>query len=372
MNDSLVRRFAAKMRIDWYMFIPALLLSLAGLITMNSFNGENYFFLRQSMWIAVSLAVFFAASSVDWRFLRRTRVVVPIFLATACVLALLFIAGHVVRGSQSWFRLGSLAFQPSDPAKVVAILILAKYFSRRHIEIRNIRHILVSGFYAFVIFLLVFLQPDFGGAVVILALWFGMVLVSGISKKHLGAVILLGAVASVCLWMFVFAPYQKARILTFIHPLADIHGTGYNAYQSTIAVGSGEVWGKGVGQGSQSKLRFLPEYETDFIFAAFAEEWGFVGTAVLMALCLLLFFRMINNAERAATNFETFFGLGLVILFAVHITIHAGMDMGVLPVTGITFPFMSYGGSHLLTEWLALGIFSSMSRHSLRLRAYEE
>ncbi len=166
------------------------------------------------------------------------------------------------------------------------------------------------------------------------------------------------------LWGFVFKPYQKARILNFVHPLSDIHGTGYNVYQSTIAVGSGQLLGKGVGFGTQSRLKFLPEYQTDFIFAAFSEEWGFIGTCLLLILCLLLLFRILNNASQAETNFESFFGLGLAILFTIHIVIHAGMNMGVLPVTGITFPFMSYGGSHLVTEWFSLGILSSMKGHS--------
>lgn len=353
------------------MFVPALLLSLAGLVTMNSFSGENYFFFRQSMWILISVIVFLIVSSVDWRFLRQTRILVPIFLATVMVLLALFSVGYVAKGAQSWFRLGSFGLQPSDPAKLVVVLMLAKYFSRRHIEIRNVRHVLVSGVYAFLIFILVFLQPDFGGAVMIFGIWLGMVLVSGISKKHLGIVALTGVVVVAGLWAFVFAPYQKARIVTFLHPLADVRGAGYNAYQSTIAVGSGEVWGKGIGQGSQSKLEFLPEYETDFIFAAFAEEWGFVGSAALLALCLFLLFRIVNNAERAPTNFETFFGLGMAILFAVQIVVHAGMNVGILPVTGITFPFMSYGGSHLLTEFFALGILSSMTRHSQGPRLME-
>jgi rod shape determining protein RodA len=265
---------------------------------------------------------------------------------------------------QSWFQFGALAFQPSDTAKMVLILILAKYFSRRHIEIKNMRHILVSGIYTLIIFLLVFLQPDFGGAVVILGIWLGMVLVSGISKKHLAFVAILGILFLTILWTSVFAPYQKARIVSFIHPLADIRGTGYNAYQSTVAVGSGEILGKGIGQGSQSKLQFLPEYETDFIFAAFVEEWGFVGATILLMLCLVLLLRIVVNAESAAANFETFFGLGVAILFIIHMAIHAGMNMGLLPVTGITFPFMSYGGSHLATEWFTLGVLSSMKRHS--------
>lgn len=199
---------------------------------------------------------------------------------------------------------------------------------------------------------------------VIFAIWLGMVLISGMSKKHLAFVGLLGLVISAGLWLFVFAPYQKARVISFIHPLSDVRGAGYNAYQSMVAVGSGQMFGKGIGQGSQSKLQYLPEYETDFIFAAFAEEWGFVGTVLLLTFCLLLLFRIVNNAEHSATNFETLFGLGVALFFSVHIAVNAGMNLGLLPVTGITFPFMSYGGSHLLTEWLALGILSSMKNRS--------
>ncbi len=352
------------MHVDWLLFVPAMLISLAGLVTMDSFSADQYFFVRQSIWILVSVILFFVASSIDWRFLRRTRILVFIFLITVVVLLLLFGLGHVVKGAESWFNLGFFAFQPSDPAKFVTILILAKYFSRRHVEIANIRHILVSSIYAFIIFILVFLQPDFGGAVIIFLIWFGMLLVSGISKKHLAIVAGLCLVVWVGLWVFVFQPYQKARIESFIHPLADIHGAGYNAYQSTIAVGSGQILGKGIGQGSQSKLLFLPEFQTDFIFAAFAEEWGLLGASLLLILCAVLLWRIIGNAIVSASNFEALFALGIFILFSIHIGIHAGMNMGFLPVTGITFPFMSYGGSHLATEWFALGMLSSMKGYS--------
>ena len=359
-----MKQFIEKATIDWYLFVPAFLISLAGLVTMDSFAGENYFFFRQSIWILVSVIIFIVAAQADWRFLRRTRILVFLFLITTALLAALLLFGEATRGVQGWFRLGPLTFQPTDLAKLVLIMILAKYFSRRHIEIRNIRHILISGGYAFILFILVFLQPDFGSATVIFGIWLGMVLVSGISKKHLAYVAIIGLSASAMLWMFVFVPYQKARIINFIHPMADIRGTGYNAYQSTVAVGSGQILGKGVGQGSQSKLSYLPEYETDFIFAAFAEEWGFVGATILLFLSTVLLLRIINNASVSATNFETLFGLGAAILFILHIGIHAGMNMGVMPVTGLVFPFMSYGGSHLVTEWFLLGILSSFKRHS--------
>ncbi|MDB5194614.1 MAG: mrdB [Parcubacteria group bacterium] len=364
MFSALRHFFRDTLSVDWMMFIPALLISLAGLVTMNSFSGDSHYFSHQVIWLSISVVVFFAATSMDWRFLRRTRVLVPMYLGTALLLLLLFVLGHVANGARSWFSLGGFAFQPSDFAKVVVILMLAKYFSRRHIEIRNLRHIIVSGVYAFIIFILIALEPDFGGAVIIFGIWFGMVLVSGISKKHLFSVLALGTIVVAILWGFVFAQYQKDRIKTFLHPLADIHGAGYNAYQSTIAVGSGQILGKGIGYGTQSKLLFLPEYQTDFIFAAFAEEWGFIGSVLLLILCMALLFRIIDNSRNAATNFEALFGLGLAVLYTIHIVIHAGMNMGFLPVTGITFPFMSYGGSHLVIEWLSLGVLSGMKRYS--------
>lgn len=350
--------------IDWLLFWSVLLITLAGLVTMNSFVGERYFFDRQIIWISISLCIFFIASMIDWRFLRKTEVIVSLFVFFCGLLVLLFGLGSIVKGAQSWFDFGGFSFQPSDPVKLVLILVLAKYFTRRHVEIAHIRHLIISGVYALVLIGLVIVQPDFGSAIILFGIWFGMVLVSGISKKHLFAVIVLGVAAFAILWLFIFQPYQKQRILTFIHPLADIRGTGYNAYQSTIAVGSGQILGKGIGYGTQSKLQFLPEYETDFIFAAFAEEWGFIGVVILLALYGIVISRIIQNAMCGASNFETLFGLGLAILFMVHIIIHVGMNIGLLPVTGTTIPFMSYGGSHLLTEYLGLGILMGMRRYS--------
>lgn len=354
--------------IDWTLFLSAFLISAAGLVTMNSFSGDSLFFEKQIIWIAVSVIVFFIFSFVDWRFLRRTSAVVALYAISIFVLLSLFLLGSVVKGSQSWFSFGFLSFQPSDPVKLVAILMLAKYFSRRHVEIAHIRHILVSALYIFVLFVLVFLQPDFGSAIILFMIWLGMVLVSGISKKHLLAVFLIGTISFALMWSFAFKPYQKQRILTFIHPLADIQGTGYNAYQSTVAIGSGEIMGKGIGYGTQSKLQFLPEYETDFIFAAFAEEWGFVGVIVLFILFATLFWRVLKISFHGATNFEVLFGLGVFILFLSHFIIHVGMNIGLLPVTGTTIPFMSYGGSHLLTEFMALGILMGMRSYKKQTR----
>jgi len=352
-------------RVDWLLVGAAVLLVGAGILTMNSFETEsNYFFRNQLVWLGLSLAVMFSLSFVDFRFLRRTSVVVMLFLLSVAVLLLVFVFGEVVLGAQSRFDVGLFAIQPADPIKLVLIIVLAKYFSRRHIEIANIRHILVSGFYAFILFALVLVQPDFGSAIILGMIWFGMILVSGLSKKHLLAVILIGAVSFAGLWFFGFQEYQKQRIRTFLNPLTDLQGAGYNAYQSMVAVGSGQVLGKGIGYGTQSKLQFLPEYETDFIFAAFAEEWGFVGVVLLFTLFGVVIWRVLMHAMHGATNFEMLFGVGLATLFMAHFVVHIGMNIGLLPVTGTTVPFLSYGGSHLITEFVGLGILLGMRRYS--------
>lgn len=336
----------------------------AGLATMYSFTGSNIFFERQLIWIVLGFITMIVLSQIDWRFLRNTRVVLILFSLSVAVLLALFIFGTVTQGAQSRFNLGFLFVQPSDPIKLVLVIVLAKYFSRRHVEIARLRHVFISGVYAFVLFALIAVQPDFGSAIILFFTWFGMVLVSGISKRHLALVFGLGAVAFLGLWMFVFQDYQKARIITFVDPLADIQGTGYSVYQSTIAIGSGQVVGKGFGYGTQSRLDFLPEYETDFIFAAFAEEWGLIGVLIITFLFGIVIWRMLSIARHGQTNFEVFFGLGLIMIFVSHLIVHVGGNVGLLPVTGTTMPFLSYGGSHLMMEFAGIGMLLGMRRYA--------
>ncbi|MFA7285929.1 MAG: rod shape-determining protein RodA [Candidatus Paceibacterota bacterium] len=353
-------------KIDWILVFLVLPVVSFGLITMRSFSSTESggdFFSKQLIWVGLSFVVFFIFSFIDFSFLKQTGVLVSLFLFFAFVLLALFVLGNVAKGAKSWFDFGGVSFQPVDMMKLVLILILAKYFSRRHVEIKDFKHIFISGLYALVPFILVFLQPDFGSAMVIFFIWLGMVLVSGISKKHLLVVFGGAALIFLVLWTSVFAPYQKKRISTFINPLSDIQGSGYNVFQSTVAVGSGQILGKGVGFGTQSRLKFLPESQTDFIFAAFSEEWGFLGATTLLILFGLIIWRILYFASYGASNFETLFALGIAIYFITHILINIGMNIGVMPVTGIPLPLMSYGGSHLLTEFAALGILVSMHRY---------
>ncbi len=368
-----LRRIA---NIDWVLFLVAIPLLGAGLVTMKGLSpqvggllGESgdYYFTRQLIWIFLAFAVFFVCSFVDWRFLKNGGLLLTLLIVNLALLAFLLVAGTATRGSSRWIHFASFSISPSDPVKLLLILILAKYFSRRHIEIANIKYILVSLTYAAIPAVLVFFQPDFGSSIIIGAIWLGMVLVSGISKKHLLFIILMAILIFAVSWFFILKPYQKNRILTFLNPLSDPRGAGYNALQSMIAVGSGQIWGKGIGYGTQSRLEFLPEHQTDFIFAAFAEEWGFIGVLIIFAFLGIVAWRILINSFNGQSNFERLFGIGMAIFIVIQSAIHIGMNIGLLPITGIPLPFMSYGGSGLLTVFAGLGILMGMRRYSINI-----
>lgn len=335
---------------------------LAGLITISNFGDDNLLFYKQLTWIVISIITFIVLSSISYDWLKTTNFVLIFYFLSLGLLTITVILGKVAKGSQAWLSLGFASFQPSDFTKLALIILLAKYFSKRHIEIANIRHILVSGVYAVIPFFLIMLQPDLGSGLVILAIWGGMILVSGIRLRHLALVIGTGAVAFALAWVFLFVPYQKNRILNFLDPLRDIRGSGYNAYQSTIAVGNGGLTGTGVGYGTQSKLKYLPEHKTDFVFAAFSEEWGFAGAFTLIILFISLLLYFVYLAYVGKSNFETLFTYGVVFWLLTHTTINIGMNLGVLPVTGLPLPYMSYGGSHLLLETVAAAMVMGMAR----------
>ena len=271
-----------------------------------------------------------------------------------------------MRGAASWIKVGLFNIDPSEPMKLILVLLLAKYLSRRHIAIARIGVLLISGFYVALPAFLIFLQPNFGTAAMLGLLWLGMALVSGIRIRHLLALIFLGALSALILWLAVLLPYQKARIISFLDPYQDARGAGYHALQSMIAVGSGGTWGRGIGLGTQSRLAFLPEHETDFIFAAFAEEWGFIGTALLMFFYGVVLWRILHAGMYAESNFEKLFAAGIALLLFFQSSIHFGMNIGVFPITGLGLPMVSYGGSSLITTFFALGILESFSIHRHR------
>ncbi len=347
---------------EWPLLVIPAALAILGIVTMHNFGDDGSLAPRQIIWLGVGVVVFIICATVDMRVIRRTPVILTGYAISVALLLLLLVAASSVQGARSWFDLGFFTFQPSDPIKLVFIALMAKYFSRRHVEIGDFRHVIVSGAYAAGLILLILVEPDLGTAAIFSIVWFGMILVSGISKKHLAIIVTVAAVTLAGLWTFALRDYQRDRIVSFLNPAADIHGAGYNAYQATVAVGSGEVMGKGIGYGTQSKLQFLPEYETDFIFASYAEEWGFIGVLLVLLLYGILLARLLSIARKSATNFDAFFTIGVALLFTAHVFIHAGINLGLLPVTGTTIPFMSYGGSHLIVEFAALGIIASLAR----------
>lgn len=361
----------SRLNIDWLLVVAIIPLVLAGLMTMRPLgdnqDGATVFFIRQIIWIGLGFLIFFVFSAVDWRFLRNSGVLFAFFAFAIITLIFLFIFGSNVRGSNSWFVFRFFSVEPSDPIKLLIILVLSKYFSRRHVDIANFKHILVSAFYAGVPALLVFFQPDLGSALVIFLIWFAMVSVSGINKRHLFLVLAVVALVFSVSWFFVLRPYQKARILTFLDPTRDPRGAGYNVLQSIIAVGSGQFTGKGFGLGTQSRLNFLPEHRTDFIFAAFAEEWGFIGVTMIFFFFGILIWRILRNAFWGEGNFERLFGIGLAIFLMTHFFLHVGMNIGILPVTGLNMPFLSYGGTNLITIFAGLGILMGMRKYSQRI-----
>jgi rod shape determining protein RodA len=364
MDESVRNTPWATFKIAWPLYAIAFALSILGIITMNTFGQGASLAGRQIVWLVISTIVFGACATIDMRFIRRTPVIFAGYVAVAILLAALLVIGHRTLGAKSWFDFGFFSFQPADPAKLILIALMAKYFSRRHQEIGHFWHVIVSAAYAGALILLILVEPDLGMAVIFASIWLGMVLISGIPMRHLAIVFGIGLVAVAALWFGGLHPYQRARIMAFVNPAADIHGSGYNAYQAVVASGSGQVFGKGIGYGTQSKLRFLPEYETDFIFSAFAEEWGFIGVIFVLLLYALLLFQMLALARRMPTNFDALFTIGVAILFLASITVHIGINLGLLPVTGTTVPFMSSGGSHLVIEFAALGIIASLARHA--------
>lgn len=352
-------------RLDWPLLIVALLLSGVGLL--NVYSGTRVLgfhavplFAKQLAWLALGVAVFFAVYFLGDGFLEETTL--SLFGGTMVLLVVVLIAGKVRGGAQRWIALGGFNLQPSEFAKVAVVLALAKVFSDRyHYGGIGLRDLLPAAGLVAVPFLLVALQPDLGTAGVFVIILAGMMVATCVRRNVL--LLLAGAGAAVIptLW-FVMKDYQRQRVLTFLDPERDPLGSGYHVIQSKIAVGSGGILGKGYLHGTQGALRFLPEQHTDFAFAVFGEEWGFLGAVVLMALFFVLIHRCFTLAEQSQDRYAAFACSGITIYFLAHVVINVAMVCGLFPVVGIPLPFVSYGGSSMVTNMMALGIVANLSR----------
>lgn len=354
---------------DWLLTASVFLLINIGILSLFSLSEVSQFpfFHRQLLWTVIGVLLMIMTSFIDFRIFRTQSVLVFLFYTAAMLLlASVFIGHFAVRGVEAWLKFGSVFFQPVELAKLVLIILFAKFFSKRHIEIYRVRHLLVSGAYLAVPVFLVLLQPDLGSVIILSVIWAAVVVFSGMKLRHFFFLIVVSAVILIFTWNSFLAPYQKARITGFLNPYEDPKGAGYQMIQSMIAVGSGKLWGKGLGYGSQSHLNFLPEAETDFIFAAFVEEWGFAGSLVVLGLISLVIWRIILAGMRAADNFSGLYAIGFAALIFSQSFIHIGMNMGVMPITGITLPFVSYGGSSLVTLLIGVGILQNIKINARR------
>lgn len=366
-----MRRFLELLeRFDWTLLIAAITLAAIGIVAIYGIGTSRdpidlFPFYKQFAVTLVGLVMVFGFILIDYRHLRSYSFF--IYLAGAFLLLLVLILGHTVNSTQGWFRLGSLSFQPVEIAKMTLVIYLAAFFMRAGHRRLTWRAFGLSACPTLIYVVLVMLQPDFGSAMILLALWGAMVLFAGLPRKAWIILPLALIVISAILWSFIFKPYQRERILTFIHPkTADVLGANYNATQARIAIGSGGIFGKGVGEGSQARLRFLPEAATDFMFAVIGEELGFLGVTIVLGLFLLMLYRYLRVAYEAEDDFASLLLIGLAAIFLVHVVVNAGMNLGVMPITGIPLPFVSAAASYLAVAFLSIGLAESIAARRRR------
>jgi len=351
---------------DWILIVSAVLLIAFGLLSIysSSLGMEGFDNLKkQLIFAAIGLVLMFSLSFIDYRVLRNDPyLILSLYFVCLVLLAGLFFFAPEIRGVKGWYKLGPISIDPIEFTKIILIILLAKYFSKRHIEVYRIRYVALSGFYVLLPAILVFFQPDLGSVLILFALWLGLLVISGIKLKHFLLLILLALLVLALSWGFLLKDYQKERITSFIIP-TDPLGIDWNQNQAKIAIGAGGITGQGIGMGSQTQYGFLPEPQTDFIFAAIAEETGLIGVTVLLLLFAVLVWRIISIAILSRTNFSRLFATGLSILIVSQIFIHIGMNLGILPIIGISLPLVSYGGSGLVVFLGGLGILQSMKNN---------
>ncbi len=354
-------------KLDWWLNAAALFLILAGLTSLLS--AAPSLFYKQLIWAAAGLVLLFLIVQFDWRpFINYRSVIFGIYFLAVLLLVATYFLAPTIRGTKGWLSVGSFNFQISEFAKLILIIFLANFFSRKHIGIGRVSNLLVSFVYFLIPGSLIALQPDFGSALILFCIWFGFLLVSGIKHRHLIIALIIFAILGIIIWQIVLKDYQQERILGFFFPGRDPLGINYSAIQAKIAIGSAGLFGKGFGQGTQTQLGFLPAAQTDFIFAAFTEEWGLVGGLSIILVFLFLVFRIIRIGLNTDNNFKRFICLGAAILFIVQFIFNVGSNLGLSPIIGVTFPFLSYGGSSLLTNLILMGIIQTIFvRRSLNL-----
>lgn len=350
-------------KLDWNLIISVVLIVFFGLLAIYStcIAKDDYSnLIKQVIFFVAGFILMFLISLFDYRIFRNNSyLILALYFVCLLLLAGLHFFAPDIRGTKGWYKIGILSLDPIEPTKIILLILLAKYFSMRHIEMYRFRHIIFSGLYVFLPAFLIFIKPDLGGVMVLVLMWIGVLAVSGIKLKHFILLFLIFVLLAGFSWAFLLKDYQKDRVFSFIFPYDPLGGS-WSQNQTKIAIGSGLIFGQGLGQGSQVQYGFLPEPHTDFIFSVIAEEWGIVGIIVLFLLYLNVVWRTLKVSTESPSNFSRLFAVGFVIILISQFTINIGMNLGVLPVVGIYLPFISYGGSGLVANFISLGIIQSI------------
>jgi rod shape determining protein RodA len=336
-----------------------LAMAFLSLATIDSVDPSLFW--QQLVWFVIGFIVIFSFSQIDWRPLINYRCfVLLVYLIAVALLVITYFFAPAIRGAKSWLVFGPVQFQTSELAKAAMIIVFAYFFSHRHVGIGQWQNIFISFIYFAVVAGLVLLQPDVGSTLVFFGLWASFLLMSGIRGRHLAVGLLLVSLLLGWGWNNFLQDYQQERVIALFHPAYDQLGVNYSTIQSKIAIGSAGFLGKGFKQGTQVQLGFLLEAATDFVFAAFIEEWGLVGALVFLFVFFLIIWRLIRLGLLAEGNFAKFVCFGTAVLFLIHFVLNLGSNLGLLPVVGIPLPFFSYGGSNLLTNAMLVGIVQSI------------
>ncbi|MBP9827172.1 rod shape-determining protein RodA [Candidatus Saccharibacteria bacterium] len=353
-----------RQRIDWIVLTTSLLITAIGLLVLYSSGikatsvSSQIDATRQFLYAGIGLVGMWVMIRTDYRVLKSYALLAYIIML-ALLIAVEFV-GTTALGAQRWINVGFFQFQPSEFAKLLFIIVLAAYYSRVYEQSRHMRYLIISAFILIIPMMIVVSQPDLGTGLVFLAIWLAMTLASQIRKRYLVIAGGIGAGLLPVAYQFL-APYQKNRIQVLLNPAADKLGSGYNVTQAMIAVGSGGWFGRGLSAGSQSQLNFLPSQHTDFIFAVLAEKLGFVGSTLTIILFLVLIGRIFLISLYSVDRFGSFLCVGIASMILFHVMINIGMNMGIMPVTGIPLPLISAGGTSMLTMMVTLGIVLSVS-----------
>ena len=348
---------------DWSIFWLVAVISAIGFINLYSatFNlSAKTYFVPQFYWFLLGLMAMFLMLLLDYRILER--IAYPIYVVFILLLALVLVKGRVILGAKRWIELGFFSFQPSELTKLVVIATLGKYFhNRTKTDPMGVLDLIVPFMIVFLPMFLILVEPDLGTSLMVFAISFSIILLAGVRWKTVMLIALVIAIVLPLAWVFVLKDYQKDRVQTFLNPEKDPLGSGYQVIQAKIAIGSGLVFGKGYLKGTQSKLQFLPKQHTDFIMSNYSEEWGLFGSTVLLLLLGMLVIRGLMVALNAKEKFGSILAFGLTAFFFWQIFINIGMELGILPVVGMTLPFFSYGGSSLITNLIAAGLLLNIS-----------